>query len=139
MRSMIRFSKNYFVLALVFLFIEIFIGFFVHDQFIRPYIGDLLVVILIYCFVRSFLNTPILPTAAGVLFFACLIEILQYFKLVEMVGLNHSKLARIVLGTSFEWPDILAYTIGIILVIVTELLLKRRDRRWFKEKITSQR
>ena len=125
---MIHFSKNYFTLALVLLFVEIGIGFFAHDQFIRPYIGDLLVVILIYCFVKSFLNTPVLPTAVAVLFFACLIEILQYYKLVEMLGLSHSKLARIILGTSFEWPDIVAYTIGILLVIITELSLKRRKQ-----------
>ncbi|MFT5385169.1 MAG: hypothetical protein ACI81W_002574, partial [Saprospiraceae bacterium] len=33
--------------------IEVGIAVFIQDRIIRPYIGDLLVVILIYCFIRS--------------------------------------------------------------------------------------
>ncbi|MEM0980026.1 MAG: DUF2809 domain-containing protein, partial [Cyanobacteria bacterium P01_H01_bin.58] len=61
-----------------------------NDAFIRPYVGDVLVVILIYAIVRAFFKAAILPTAIGVLLFAFVVEILQYFKIVEILGLESS-------------------------------------------------
>jgi uncharacterized membrane protein YfcA len=60
---LVKFNKTYFALAMLIFGIEILIAKFAHDQIIRPYIGDLLVVILIYCFVKSFLDTPVFKTA----------------------------------------------------------------------------
>ena len=117
---MFKFNPYYFALTIALFLIEILIALFVHDQFIRPYIGDFLVVILIYCFVKSFLNTPIAPTALGVLLFAYSVEILQYFRIVEVLGLQHSRAARIIIGSAFEWQDMLAYTLGIMSVILLE-------------------
>ena len=76
--------------------------------------------ILIYCFVKSFLNTPVWPTAIGVLIFSFTIEVLQYFDLVALLGLQDSKIARIVIGTSFAWADLLAYTVGIVVLLFFE-------------------
>ena len=119
----LKFSPFYFIAALLLFITEVLIALFVHDQFIRPYIGDFLVVILIYCFVKSFLNTQVIPTAIGVLLFAYTVELLQYFRIVEVLGLQHSRAARIIIGSSFEWQDILAYTLGILMVVLVE---KRR-------------
>ena len=118
-----KFSPFYAFSTLLLFITEVLIALFVHDQFIRPYIGDFLVVILIYCFVKSFLNTPVVPTALGVLVFAYIVELLQYFRIVELLGLQHSRAARIIIGSSFEWQDILAYTLGILMVVLVE---KRR-------------
>jgi hypothetical protein len=99
---------------------EICIALFVHDNFIRPYVGDFLVVILIYCFIQSFFKLPYLPTAVAVLVFSYIIELFQYFNIVEKLGLQHSNIARVVIGTLFAWQDIIAYTAGIGLVILVE-------------------
>ncbi|MCO5948978.1 DUF2809 domain-containing protein [Mucilaginibacter flavidus] len=117
-----RFNHWYFVLMLLLFSIEFIIGADFHDAIIRPYGGDFLVVILIYCFIKSFINTPIVSTALGVLLFSYLVEISQYFHLVTLLGMQHSKLAKIMLGTSFSFTDLLAYTLGIGLVIVIENL-----------------
>lgn len=117
---MFRFSKLYFILTLLLLATEILIALYMHDRIIRPYVGDMLVVILIYCFLKSFLSLPVVPTAVGVLIFSCLVEVLQYLKLVRLLGLEKSVTANILIGNSFEWIDILAYTLGIALVIVFE-------------------
>ena len=120
MRNILKFNPRYLVVA-IFLFVtEILIALYVHDTIVRPYIGDLLVVILIYCFIKSFFAVPVFKTAIGVLVFSFLIEILQYFKIVELLGLQHSKFARTVIGTSFQWIDLVAYTAGIIIVIIAE-------------------
>lgn len=121
-----KFSPYYFILMLLLFCIEVWIGIYVHDRIIRPYIGDLLVVILIYCFVKSFLNTSIMPTAIGVLIFSFCIEILQYFHIVRLLGLDDSSIARIIIGTSFAWMDIWAYSLGIILVLIIEKILARK-------------
>lgn len=96
-----HFNIRYFLLAVLIFIVEVLIALYMHDRIVRPYVGDLLVVILIYCFCKSFLSLPVLPLAVGVLLFSYTIEVLQYFNLVAMLGLERSKLARIVLGSSF--------------------------------------
>ena len=122
---MFKFNLNYFVLTVLLFITEVCIALYVHDDFVRPYIGDVLVVILIYCFVKSFLNAPVIKTSIAVLLFAFGVEILQYLAIVEKLGLEKNKIARTVIGTSFEWGDILAYIAGIVIVIVLEKIFRR--------------
>ncbi|WP_298740036.1 DUF2809 domain-containing protein [uncultured Chitinophaga sp.] len=117
---MFKFSTRYFSLFLLLFITEILIAVFVHDNFIRPYVGDFLVVILIYCFVKAWINAPVKATAIAVLLFAYTVEVLQYFQLVKRLGLQHSRLANIVIGNSFAWSDMIAYTLGILLVVLAE-------------------
>jgi hypothetical protein len=119
---MIRFNKFHSLLALLLLGAEVYIGLYMHDTIIRPFGGDFLVVILLYCLVKSFINFPVLLTAGWVLVFAYAIEISQYFHLISMLGLQRSKLATLLLGTSFSYIDLLTYTLGILLVIIVENL-----------------
>lgn len=121
---MFRFHRTYFLLALLLFFTEVLIALYAHDEIIRPYGGDFLVVIMIYCFLRSFLNTKIRVTAMAVLLFAYLLETLQYFHLVNLLGLQDSNLAKIILGTCFAWTDLFAYSLGISVVLLTELKIR---------------
>ncbi len=118
--TMFTFRKNYFFGFLILLLVEIYIAIYVHDSFIRPFFGDFLVVILLYCLLRSFLKIDWLWVAIGVLIFSFVLEVMQYFKLVNMLGLQDVKLARIVIGTSFAWEDLVAYTLGIWTVVFIE-------------------
>lgn len=111
-----RFHKRYFIYTVLLFLIEVLIALYVNDAFIRPYGGDFLVVILIYYFVRTFFKISPLKVAVGVLLFSYAIEILQYFKLVSLLGLQDIELARIIIGTGFSWWDMLAYTLGILVV-----------------------
>ncbi|NEZ55812.1 DUF2809 domain-containing protein [Leptolyngbyaceae cyanobacterium CCMR0082] len=115
-----RFNLYYFYWFALLLITEIYIGIFIKDDFIRPYMGDFLVVILIYAFVRAFFKYSINLTAIGVLLFSFLVEILQHFNIVDVLGLGSSRLARTVIGTSFSWEDFIAYSLGIIIVLVSE-------------------
>lgn len=120
LKPLFQFHWKYFLLALLLFVTEVLIAVYLHDAIIRPYGGDFLVVILIYCFVKSFLNTPVIATASAVLLFSYMIETLQYFHLVDLLGLEKSTIARTVIGTSFAWTDLMAYTLGILLVLVVE-------------------
>lgn len=117
---MLKFNKTYFLLFCILFIIEVLIALYLHDKIIRPYIGDLLVVILIYCFIKSFLNIKVFHAALFVLLFSFGVELMQYFTIVEKLGLEKSKVASTVIGTSFEWIDLLAYLGGIIIVLLVE-------------------
>ena len=112
-----RFRLNYFLVFLLLFLVEVCIALFVRDRFVRPYLGDVLVVILLYCFLRSFVTIKARTAAAGVLLFALVIETLQYFRAVELLGLQGNKIAATVLGSQFDWKDVLAYIVGIIAVL----------------------
>ncbi len=128
-KTLFQFHRKYFFLLILLFATEVFIAVYLHDALIRPYGGDFLVVILIYCFVKSFLNTPVMATALAVLLFSYLIETLQYFHLVDMLGLEKSTIARIVIGTSFAWTDLLAYTLGVLLILTVEFAIKNATNK----------
>ena len=117
---MLTFNKNYFGFAILIFIVEVLIALYVHDTFVRPYLGDVLVVILIYCFVKSFFKLPVLTVALFVLVFSFTIELLQFLNIVEKLGLEKSKFACTVIGTSFAWLDLLTYVVGIAVVLLVE-------------------
>ncbi len=53
---MARFHYRYFLLAAGLLGLEICIARFAHDRFVRPYVGDFLATILLYCLLERFPN-----------------------------------------------------------------------------------
>ncbi len=117
---MLTFNRRYFILTILLFIVEVLIALYVRDNFIRPYLGDILVVILIYCFMKSFFKLSVLTTAISVLLFSFAVEFLQLINVIEILGLENSKIARIVIGTSFSWFDLLAYVVGIIFVLYVE-------------------
>jgi DNA integrity scanning protein DisA with diadenylate cyclase activity len=112
--KVLAFNGRYFTAAIGLLLVEIAIAVFVRDDFIRPFFGDVLVVILIYCVIAAFWRIKKKPVAIGICIFAYIVEILQYFNFVQILNLQNNQVASIVLGTSFDWRDILAYAIGTI-------------------------
>jgi len=117
---MLSFNFKYFLLAIILFVTEVLIALFVHDNFIRPYVGDYLVVMLVYCAVRSVTKASPLKVAIGVLLFSYTIEALQYFRIVDKLGLSGNTIAKTVIGYGFEWWDLLAYTLGILTILIIE-------------------
>ncbi len=114
-----RFSKKYALVFAVILLIEVSIALFIKDQIIRPLVGDVLVVVLMYACVRMLFDVrDHRLLAIGLLLFAYLVELSQAFDLVSRLGLADSKLATVVMGTTFDWRDLLAYTVGFVVILV---------------------
>ena len=108
--------------------VEIIIGKCAHG-FLRAYGGDVLVIPLIYCFVRVFFVRPAvwLPAAVGGL--GILAEVLQYFNLCGLLGISKGSLLGILLGSSADFADILCYAAGTLLIYMAEwIILKIRGR-----------
>ncbi|MXV15679.1 DUF2809 domain-containing protein [Hufsiella ginkgonis] len=116
----LTFNKRYFAIAVLLFLCEVYIAAFVNDTFIRPVFGDYLVVILVYCFIKSFFNMPVHVTALGTLLFSYLMEWFQYIHLNRVLGLENSKWAHLLMGSFFQWADIIAYTAGILTVVLVE-------------------
>ncbi|MFT3992850.1 MAG: DUF2809 domain-containing protein [Dysgonomonas sp.] len=111
-KSTLRFDWKSFLIFLFLFIVEVLIALFVDDAIIRPYVGDVLVIPLMYYFIKAFVKTKSIYIIIGVLLFAYVVEVSQYFKLVEVLGWQNNTALRIILGSSFTWFDILAYTLG---------------------------
>ena len=112
--------KFYLSATIILLLTEILIALFVYDGFIRPYVGDFLVVMLIYCFLKIFWKAKPWIVALSTLIFAYAVEIGQYFQLVDRLGLEDNKLAKTIIGYGFDWWDMVAYTAGVVVVLILE-------------------
>lgn len=110
---------------------EIIIGAFC-GGFIRAYVGDVLVIPLIYCLVRIFYtrDNKLLPIAVGSL--GILAEIAQYFDLCGILGIDKQSAMGIMIGSHADIGDIFCYIAGVILIYVFEYIYSRiacRDKR----------
>ncbi len=121
----LHFSRNYLIIFAMLFSVELFIALFVTDQFVRPFVGDMLVVGLLFAFIRIFFSAKSEALLAlGVLLFACTIEAGQYYGLVDRLGLSGSTIARVVIGTTFDAGDLLAYATGFIAILAGIKLAK---------------
>lgn len=128
--NVVQFNVKYCVLSLGLLAVLVLIAAFVHDQFVRPFLGDALVVVWLYVLLRTFIKIEHVTAAFVVLVFSCSVEIAQYFKLVNVLGLQDIKLARIIIGSTFDWMDFVAYATGwLIIMMVAKGRLRWASRR----------
>ena len=114
-------------ITLCLLVIIMLIALYVHDDFIRPYGGDVLVVVLIYFIIRTIIvdKAPLLPLY--VFLFACFTEFMQYINIVELLGLQDNRVISIAVGSVFDWADVLSYGVGCFLMGGYELILHRNN------------
>lgn len=108
----LRFDPRSLAFFVGLLAVEVMIALFVPDGFLRTFVGDVLVVVLIFYGIRAFLDLSTTTLALGVLAFSWSVEIAQYFDVVTRLGLDQYSVARIVIGSTFDPLDLLAYLAG---------------------------
>ena len=116
----------YFLIFLFLLGVEIAIATYLKTGFIRAYLGDLLVVILLYCLLMSTLKPSVKRGLILTLAIAFAIELLQLINLTRFFPQEYKPLATLVLGSHFSWLDLLMYVLGIVVAGITELVLHKR-------------
>jgi hypothetical protein len=106
----------YLGLAAAVLALEAAIALWVHDAVIRPYAGDVLVVVGLYALVRIFVPTGLPYLPVGIFIFAAAVEVSQAFHLAARLGLAESPVMRTLMGGTFDWQDLLCYLVGCLLI-----------------------
>lgn len=105
---------------------EVLIALFVRDAFVRPYLGDVLVIVLLYCLGRGPMGLRGRWLVPAVTALGALAEGLQYFRLADRLGLGEGSVLRVILGSTFDWADVLCYLAGGALLACWEGLIRRR-------------
>ena len=105
--------------------VEICIGLFVRDDFVRPYVGDMLVTVLLCCLAK--VACPGSRPAAPVFVFAAAVEGFQWLELTEKLGLEGTVLG-VILGSTFDWKDLLCYGAGCLAFAVAECWKNKSQR-----------
>lgn len=96
------------------------------NPLIRGFVGDIVVMWLLYFLLQSFYDFSPHKLTIALLGIAYVTECLQYFKLTTVLGLEHSKLADLILGSVFDMYDLFAYTVGAITVYLTDTIIIRK-------------
>ena len=111
----------YVVATILVLAVEVLIAVYVHDGFVRPYVGDILAVVLVYLGIRAVSPLAVVPGLVVACAIAVVIEVAQLFHLLDALGLSHSHLARVVLGGVFDVKDLGCYAVGAVCVLLVEI------------------
>tara|TARA_R110002096_G_scaffold420143_1_gene625086 strand:- start:4047 stop:4430 length:384 start_codon:yes stop_codon:yes gene_type:complete len=116
----LKLNKTYLFITILLFITEALIAFYLKSGFIRHTFGDFLVVILVYSFVKSLIEINPFKLAIAVLLFAFVIEFLQLTNILSILNLENNHVIKLILGSTFQISDLVAYTLGIITVIIFE-------------------
>lgn len=125
---------NWAMTGIAILAFEIFIAIYVKAGFIRYYLGDVLAAAMLYAFGRAAFRLPPKILALAAFALSLVIETTQYFKVLEILGIQNSSL-RIIFGGTFDWTDIICYAIGCVLAYASENLIGNEHAIYRKIKI----
>ena len=117
----------YAIIFITLLCVELCIALFVHDDFVRPYVGDVLVTVLLCCLCRIAVPKGIPALPVYVFLFAALVEAAQYIDVVKLLGWEDNAILSTLIGRTFSWADILCYGVGCVAFWAAE---KRVIFRW---------
>lgn len=118
--------KNYFIAFSILFSVELAIAYFHFTPFIRGFLGDVLVILLIYSFLKIFIRNNILKTAVFVLAFAYFVELLQYIKLAEKFNIQ-SEILLTLIGSVFDFYDLVAYSLGFLIILLIEKIFTQNE------------
>lgn len=119
-------SRLIFLAVFVLLFaVEVLIALYVHDDFVRPYVGDMIVTVVVWSFARIFFPDKLRLMSLYVMIFAALVEVGQYFNYVELLGVSNPILVTM-MGTSFAWADIACYAVGCVVTAIVDYFIFKK-------------
>ncbi|WP_376773068.1 ribosomal maturation YjgA family protein [Paenibacillus lactis] len=97
--------------------------------FIRGLVGDVIIVVFIYYFIMTLKDFNSIYVVIFTLVLAFITEVLQYFHFASILGLQHNKIAQLIIGSIFDPMDMIAYTIGgiVAFIIDTKIIKKPKN------------
>ena len=125
MNQKIKMRLTFLAAFVLLLAAEVLIALFVHDSFVRPYVGDMIVTVVVWSFLRIIFPDKFRLMSLYVMIFAVLVEVGQYFHYTELLGVTNPVLVTM-MGTSFAWADIACYAVGCVVAAVADTVMFRR-------------
>ena len=97
------------------------------NLFIRGFLGDVFATLLMYYLLKAF--KPLDPKKNFIIVLALcyMIEILQGFHFIDLIGLGHIPIVRTVFGAVFDIWDLVAYTFGAIIAVGIDIVLLNKS------------
>lgn len=125
MRSMtLRFNPRAAASALLFFVLLVALATFgARTGWLRSFFGDVLAVVWLYCVFKTAIAARPLPLALAAFGVGCALESMQYLARLWHLRIGNPVL-RIVLGSTPDWMDVLAYAIGFAAVLLVEAALR---------------
>ena len=117
------FRPAWLLVTLALFVVEVAIARYAPQGVLRGFGGDVLVVVLVFALLRTFMAQPATRLVLWALLFACTIEGLQGLGMVDALGIHGQtplhRVLRIALGSTFDPWDLVAYGCGWLLCRLT--------------------
>lgn len=107
--------------------VEVLIARFHFHPFVRGFVGDVLVILLLYHLVLSFFTMASERVIIGILVFAFGVELLQLAGISEAFE-NTPTVIKIITGTTFDPWDLVAYCCGGIVLFAFQKIQKKKRK-----------
>ena len=120
----VRGRASYGAIFVLLFAVELAIAIFVHDRLIRPFFGDVLAVVAVYCGLRTVLPIGVRAAVLSAFGVGCVLELLQLLDVADRLALG--PVARVVIGTTFDPGDLVAYAVGAAIALGVEQLIDWR-------------
>lgn len=116
-----RLSFLYIALSCLFFVVCVLIVLYARELWtVRWWIWDVVIILLLYVIIKSIIEVPPIVLISIIVILAIVIEVLQYFQLVQIMWLESNSLARLIIGSVFDFQDILSYLVGGGLCVLLE-------------------
>ena len=116
----------YIIGFILFVGVEVCIGVFYFNSFIRSYIGDVIIVWVLYCLFRIIFPKRFnsYAVALGILIFSFIVEFLQKAHIADVLGIENSFLCTLI-GTSYAVEDLWSYAAGTAVTVLMIWICRR--------------
>ena len=112
-------KTNFFLAIFHFFICLIIVKAFRYSGFVRGFLGDVFFMGLMFYSLNAIYDFNKEKLLLNLLFFSYIVEITQYFKILEYLNLSDNAFLKLLFGATFDIMDLVAYTIGILLVWCT--------------------
>lgn len=124
---------KYALLSFVLFLVEVIIEKYFKDGFVRYYLGDVFIAMLIYLIIRTITNLKQAIVAVVVLIFTFTVEFLQLINILAILEIQKTKFTSIVLGHTYSFYDLTCYLLGVTIVYLMDdyLICKKLSLKIF--------
>lgn len=121
----LRFDREAALWALLIFIVEVLIAtVWSHHPWLRGFVGDVLAVVWVYFLFKTVMKANTHALALAALAVGCIVELGQYVASANGWHIQ-SGVLKILLGSVPDWMDMLAYSVGFLLVLALEFLRAR--------------